>query len=732
MLAISKAAGRAAFLALAAAFLAACGAQDNNAADLAAAFSYTPASPETGQVVQFTDTSTGSPTSWGWNFGDGVTDTARNPGHVFGAAGSYTVTLTVSNASSSKSTTRAVTVTTPPQTAAFTYSPSSPVEGQPVQFTDASTSGPVSWQWNFSDGATDAAQNPSHTFESPASYTVTLTVGYGSGTSTVSRTITVLKLSEIFPPERLIDWSGAGVYANGVKGIPVYPVGVNAKNAPYNAKGDGVTDDTAAIRAAVTACPAGQAVLLPQGTYKISGTISIGKGIVVRGEGPDKTRVIQYASSHIFRISGSSASSVTDVLTGYEKGSDTITVAGGSAFRAGDVVSIDELNDPSLVTSTGTGGTCRWCGRYGVNGTRAMGETKLVAAVVGNTVRFVRPLHFTYKAELLPQLVRLSGSPVRNAGIEALYMESADGTTDGHSVFMAGCVYCWVKGVESANTSKKHVELQYGTYGNEVRDSYFHDAKSFTSDRGYGVNVSLGSSDNLIENNVLYHLHYAVALEAGGAGNVIAYNYQERTEHYERDWFIQSMGTHGAHSYMNLWEGNVAGMIDFDNYWGSGSHQVVFRNHLTRENPGEPVDANLIAAIVDANNYYDTFVGNILGTPGCPGVVEQIPYVDSYMNPVLWKIGYNCCSATGYPSDATTGATLVRHGNYDYVTNGLTWAPNIPDHNLPDSLYLSSKPAWFGSLTWPPFAAERPGFNPAVLNKIPAQVRFESLSPANR
>jgi PKD repeat protein len=48
--------------------------------------------------VSFTDTSTGSPTSWSWNFGDGNTSNVQNPTHTYAAAGTYNVVLTVSNA----------------------------------------------------------------------------------------------------------------------------------------------------------------------------------------------------------------------------------------------------------------------------------------------------------------------------------------------------------------------------------------------------------------------------------------------------------------------------------------------------------------------------------------------------------------------------------------------------------------------------------------------------------
>ena len=47
--------------------------------------------------VQFTDTSTGVPTSWSWDFGDGGSSTQQNPNHTYTAPGQYTVTLTATN-----------------------------------------------------------------------------------------------------------------------------------------------------------------------------------------------------------------------------------------------------------------------------------------------------------------------------------------------------------------------------------------------------------------------------------------------------------------------------------------------------------------------------------------------------------------------------------------------------------------------------------------------------------
>ena len=51
-----------------------------------------------GLQIKFTDTSTGSPTAWSWDFGDGGADTTQNPTHTYNQAGYWTVTLKASNA----------------------------------------------------------------------------------------------------------------------------------------------------------------------------------------------------------------------------------------------------------------------------------------------------------------------------------------------------------------------------------------------------------------------------------------------------------------------------------------------------------------------------------------------------------------------------------------------------------------------------------------------------------
>ena len=88
-----------------------------------ASFTASPTSGTAPLNVAFTDTSTGSPTSWAWDFGDGGTSTAQNPSHSYAAAGTYTAKLTATNSGGSSSATKTITVsaaTTPPPTSGVT------------------------------------------------------------------------------------------------------------------------------------------------------------------------------------------------------------------------------------------------------------------------------------------------------------------------------------------------------------------------------------------------------------------------------------------------------------------------------------------------------------------------------------------------------------------------------------------------------------------------------------
>ncbi|WP_373840206.1 PKD domain-containing protein [Methanospirillum sp.] len=138
-------------------------------------------------TVQFTDTSTTEWSVWNWDFGDGETSVIKNPSHVYETSGTYTVKMTVGSMSGYYTVTKEGYITVTGSgggiVADFTASPMSGTAPLTVQFTDISTGNPTMWSWDFGDGCSDMVGSPSHTYQNPGTYTVTLTASSATGGS---------------------------------------------------------------------------------------------------------------------------------------------------------------------------------------------------------------------------------------------------------------------------------------------------------------------------------------------------------------------------------------------------------------------------------------------------------------------------------------------------------------------------------------------------------------------
>jgi PKD repeat protein len=149
-----------------------------------------------GNPVQFTDTSSNTPTSWNWSFGDGIYSDTQNPYHIYTSIGTYSVSLTATNAYGSNTITKTnyITVNTNLPVVNFVGAPTVSILGTMVYFTDLSTNTPTSWNWSFGDGNYSTLENPGHIYPDYGVYSVTLTAvnGFGANTSTKSNYITVM------------------------------------------------------------------------------------------------------------------------------------------------------------------------------------------------------------------------------------------------------------------------------------------------------------------------------------------------------------------------------------------------------------------------------------------------------------------------------------------------------------------------------------------------------------
>ena len=147
--------------------------------------------PCIGDTVVFTDNSTGTVTSYNWNFGSGATPasatTAGPHNVVYSTIGQKAVTLQVSNPGGLNTTQQLLYLEDKP-VAAFSAVNNDTLT---VDFTDLSTNNPTTWLWNFGDGTTSTIQNPSHTYSSGGNYQVTLTAGNACGTRDSTFTVYV-------------------------------------------------------------------------------------------------------------------------------------------------------------------------------------------------------------------------------------------------------------------------------------------------------------------------------------------------------------------------------------------------------------------------------------------------------------------------------------------------------------------------------------------------------------
>ncbi|MBL7798809.1 MAG: PKD domain-containing protein [Saprospiraceae bacterium] len=162
------------------------------------------------QTVSFTDLSTfltgSGPVSWQWSFGDSNSSSTQNPVHTYPpAGGTFTVTLTVTNAAGCQATISKIITVPPRPTPTITANPNPVCAGQPVAFTGAGPS-IISWLWNFGDGSSNGAQNPSHTYLTAGTYTVSLAVVNSLGCKDTAYASVVVHPA---PPVDTIAWSPA-------------------------------------------------------------------------------------------------------------------------------------------------------------------------------------------------------------------------------------------------------------------------------------------------------------------------------------------------------------------------------------------------------------------------------------------------------------------------------------------------------------------------------------------
>jgi PKD repeat protein len=213
-------------------------------------FTASPTTTTTGTNIAFTDSSTGSPTTWAWTFGDGGTSSVQNPVHPYGSPGTYTVALTATNASGSNTLTKTnyITINAPAPVANFTGTPTSLTVGSSVSFSDTSTGNPTAWAWTFGDGGTsNTGPNVAHAYNTAGTYSVSLTVTGPGGTNSITKTNYIVVSAATCTVPSFINTSSSNAQATwNAAHFTTTVVFQHSNNLPYTVKSQSVVANSSA------------------------------------------------------------------------------------------------------------------------------------------------------------------------------------------------------------------------------------------------------------------------------------------------------------------------------------------------------------------------------------------------------------------------------------------------------------------------------------------------------
>jgi hypothetical protein len=370
---------------------------------------------------------------------------------------------------------------------------------------------------------------------------------------------------------------------------------------------------------------------------------------------------------------------------------------------------------------------------------RPTNEIKRISAIDTSTktITFDSPLTDSYRVGHSAQLYYFTPQFLQNAGVENLAVSHGDDS----DIELIYCAYCWVQNVDVSLYLNDGIRM-IDVFRVQLEGDYIHKA-AFPVLGGAGYNISLawGASEVLIENSISTLANKVMVDRAAGAGSVVAYNYMDAGYTGNNDAWVE-IGLNASHmvgSHHVLFEGNYGFNIDTDSTWGNTTYVTYFRNYARGlRAPFTAVDGQVVddttccgpkrAGASHVWDYWFSFVGNVLGSPGqmsgwtynCVAGTNNIP------NKCIWELGYTDITPNGYDPNAVSSA--IQDGNYDYVTNSIHWAANDTSHTLPNSFYLGAKPAFFNAgsgYTWP--WVEPAGSS--QLYTLPAKARYDAGTP---
>jgi len=477
--------------------------------------------------------------------------------------------------------------------------------------------------------------------------------------------------AQIIPANRFYDWSKAGLSNTQPDSTAI---SINMKD--LGASNDSSSAVDGFIQTAIDSLNGRFGILyFPAGTYLINTSLALPDSVVLKGAGADSTTLVfdlGGAPNHAIDVSKNQSEVLdpfTKVVSGFEKGSTTLSVVDASSFSANDYAEIRQDNGS-------------WDTQPASYAEQCVGQIVKVLSVSGNDLQIEPALRIDFDTLLNAEVRKIK--PVTYVGIECMKIIRQDSSTTPsiYNINFNFAVNCWVRGVESAKSMGAHILIEYSK-NIDVSGCYIHHSFGYdgSGTRGYGICLRQHASDCLIENNMFKFLRHAMMVKEGANGNVFAYNYSREPNRSEAvSDFSGDVSLHGHFPFANLFEGNILQNIIIDHFWGvSGPHNTFLRNR--------------------AELYGMGFIGNAPITPDQNFVGNEITNTTALYGNYL----------------------MAGTGQFEYANNVKGTITPVGTSPLNDSTYyLASKPAFWDSTNWVTIGIP----NTINTGSIPAHERF--------
>ena len=529
----------------------------------------------------------------------------------------------------------------------------------------------------------------------------------------------------LIPPERRPPWQGSVGVPGGIPTLTTYCT-TAACNTLY-----GGSVSTSTINAAIASAPADTVVRIPAGTFTLTGIVNLKSHVVLRGAGMDVTTLdtsvngaIQVSASFSDDFGAPVLADHVSWTGNYAQGSSTLHLAatnlagGAEAVPVHNLVMIDQQSDANCDAIGGYGlQGVWWSVAYPTDGRdRYQHQISYVTAKTGHDISVDPPILMgNYATSAAPQVwFEASAGPIEAAGVEDLTLHDTGGNNSAHGINVAYAYGVWVRNCKVTNF--RYDISTYFAVRSEFRHDFVGGVSGSTDDYDFSLYYEGGC---LFEDNIVDNYNSAFLLESC-TGDAFSYNYTTNGNSTSGgNMNTGGLNSHGGNNAMELVEGNYLQQVSLDNGWGSAFGFLLLRNRITGWDDSGSNYGNYVAAIDDYSmNRYMTFVGNVLGTTGHNTVYES----GSTGTNRVFVTGLSIAGVAPSP-DPVVATSMLRAMNWDSANGALVNGGSYTIADVPASLLYASKPAFFGSLPWPPVDPTNPTYASSGTN-IPAGYRF--------